>query len=138
NRYNRLPDLIVIEGSEAGGHLGFAKSDLLERTHQPLDVILQEVKEVVSQYEEQQSKKIPIFVAGGIYSHEDIVHYISLGASGVQMGTRFIATHECDADDAFKQMIVSAKSSDIELVHSPAGFPGRAIVNPFVRRVRER
>lgn len=138
NRYQRLPDLIVIEGSEAGGHLGFSKNELMEKSNQTLEEILAEVKTVVDPLEKQYHTNIPIFVAGGIYSHEDIIHYLAMGASGVQMGTRFIATHECDADDAFKQMIVSATSGDIELVHSPAGFPGRAIVNPFVRRIRER
>lgn len=137
SRYQRVPDLIVIEGSEAGGHLGFSKATLMNKEAQPLEEILVEVLDVTRPYETEYGK-IPVFVAGGVYTHEDIVHFIQLGASGVQMGTRFIATHECDGADAFKQMVIHANAEDIDLVHSPAGFPGRALVNPFVKRVRER
>lgn len=137
-RYHRLPDFIVVEGSEAGGHLGFSKDQLAQHAAQSLDEIVREVVQITKHYGELFETTIPVFAGGGVFHHEDVKRIIAAGASGVQVGTRFIPTLECDADDAFKQMIINAKQSDIELVHSPAGFPGRALVNPFVKRVRER
>lgn len=130
-RYKKTADFIVIEGSEAGGHLGFKVDDLLNNTVQSLKDILLEVKELVKTYQEKYQKDIPIFVAGGIYDKEDIDYYQSLGADGVQMATRFIATHECDADDRFKQAIVNCTKEEIKIVNSPTGFPGRAVFNKF-------
>ncbi|MEG0469415.1 MAG: nitronate monooxygenase family protein [Longicatena sp.] len=132
--YHRCPDFIVIEGSEAGGHLGFKKDDLINGNCQTLDEILPEVLEEVKPYSESYGKDIPVFVAGGIYTKEDIEHYQALGAAGVQMATRFIATYECDADEAFKQKIIQAKKEDIQLVKSPAGLPGRAILTDFMKK----
>lgn len=133
--HHAIPDLIVIEGYQAGGHLGFSKQDLISNTCQSNEAILKEVLDVVKPFETKYNKHIPLFVAGGIYSHEDIVHFINLGADGVQMATRFIATKECDASVGFKEMIVHAKREDIVLVKSPAGMPGRAIRNSFVRQM---
>lgn len=132
--YHRCPDFIVIEGSEAGGHLGFRKEDILSGNVQTLDEILKEVRVEVRPYMESYQKDIPIFVAGGVYTHEDIEHYQSLGAAGVQMATRFIATYECDADQAFKDKIIKSRKEDIQLVGSPAGLPGRAIMTAFMKR----
>ena len=132
--YHRTPDFIVIESSEAGGHLGFKKDDLINGTVQSLTEILPEVLSEVQPYSERYQKDIPVFVAGGIYTKEDIEMYQDLGAAGVQMATRFIATYECDADDAFKQKIINAKKEDIVLVKSPAGLPGRAIKTEFMNQ----
>ncbi len=130
-----IPDAIIMEGHEAGGHLGFKKEDLQNHTCQSNEAILKEVLDVVKPFETKYNKHIPLFVAGGIYSHEDIIHFMNLGADGVQMATRFIATKECDAATGFKEMIVHAKREDIVLVKSPAGMPGRAIRNSFVRQM---
>lgn len=136
--FHRLPDFIVIEGSEAGGHLGFSLEQLQLHTAQSLAEILVDVQAVVQPYEEQSNCRIPLIVAGGIYTSQDMKAMLDLGASGVQMATRFIATHECDADDAFKQMFVNAKEADMALVKSPAGLPGRAILNPFMQATIEK
>lgn len=130
-RYDRLPDFVVCEGPLAGGHLGFSKQSLVDGTAQSLEEILADVLEVISTWE----SKIPVFVAGGIFDGYDIARMLKLGASGVQMGTRFIATEECDAALAFKQAFVDAKAEDIELVVSPAQLPGRAIMSDFMKAV---
>lgn len=130
---NRIPDFIVIEGALAGGHLGFKKEEVLNESYASLDDILKDVLALLPPYEEEAARKIPVFVAGGIYTKEDIKHYQSMGAYGVQMGTRFIATTECDANERYKQMFVNAKKEDIAIVKSPAGLPGRAIMTPFMK-----
>ena len=135
-KYHRCADFVVIEGSEAGGHLGFKKDALLNHTVQPLDQIFLEVKEVVKEFEAVFNKHIPIFVAGGIYTKEDIQKYLALGVDGVQMATRFITTYECDASNLYKQMFINAKKEDIELVTSPVGMPGRAIKNKLTETIK--
>lgn len=134
----RIPDFMVIEGALAGGHLGFKKEELMDECYASLEMILADVMDVLRPFEEEANRKIPVFVAGGIYTKEDIQHYQSLGAYGVQMGTRFIATQECDADVRYKEMFVKAKQEDITLVKSPAGLPGRAILTPFMKETAEK
>lgn len=135
-KYHRCADFVVIEGSEAGGHLGFKKDDLLNHQVQTLDQIFLEVKEVVKEFEALFNKHIPIFVAGGIYTKEDIQKYLALGVDGVQMATRFITTYECDASDLYKEMFLKAHKEDIELVTSPVGMPGRAIKNKLTETIK--
>lgn len=137
-RHQTVPDFIVIEGSEAGGHLGFKEQDLLDGNCQPLEVILAEVKEELHVFQEKYDRVIPVFVAGGIYNGSDIARFLKLGASGVQMGTRFIATHECDADIRFKQAVVEATIDDIAIVKSPTGFAGRGLMNDYMKSTRGR
>lgn len=134
-RYSTTPDFVVIEGSEAGGHLGFKKEDLLENKCQSLSEILKDVQNELKSYREKYSKTIPVFMAGGIFTGSDIAKYIQEGANGVQMGTRFIATEECDAHENFKNAIVNCTKEDLAIVKSPAGFPGRAIMNSFMKTV---
>lgn len=136
-KYQRSADFIVIEGSQAGGHLGFKKEDLMNKTTQKLEDILLEVKAVVQGFEEKFQKHIPVFVAGGIYTKADIQKYLALGADGVQMATRFITTFECDASLKYKEMFLKAKKDDIQLVSSPVGMPGRAICNKFTETVKK-
>lgn len=131
------PDFVVIEGPKAGGHLGFKKEEVSNHTYQNLEEILPEVKAVVTQYEQKYQKNIPVFVAGGIYTHQDIQKFLKLGADGVQMGTRFIATEECDASDSYKQAFIAAKEEDVQLVVSPVGLPGRAVRTPFTDRLKK-
>lgn len=132
HRYNRTADLIVIEGPEAGGHLGFSKEQLDHREELDFD---QEIREIISckkEYEKKFSREIPVVVAGGIFDRRDIDHALKLGADGVQIASRFVATKECDADERYKQAYLAAKEEDIQIVQSPVGMPGRAVRNHFV------
>ena len=135
-KYNMLPDFLVIEGSKAGGHLGFSPEELLNDTAKDNDTILEEVLAAVKPFEELQGEKIPVFVAGGVYDGADMAHVMKRGASGVQIATRFIATHECDAHENFKQAMVNAKKEDIIIVESPVGMPARAINTPLLQRLK--
>lgn len=134
-KYNKAPDFIVIEGSDAGGHLGFKKQDIVDQATQKLSDILADVLKAVEPYIEKYKQKIPVFVAGGIFTGKDIQKYLDLGASGVQMATRFIATHECDASQAYKEAFINSQAEDIELVGSPVGMPGRAILTPLTKKL---
>lgn len=132
-KYNYVPDMIVIEGPEAGGHLGFKKEELDEKPL--LENIIQEVVEYIKGVEEETGKQIPIIATGGIWDSKDIKKFLNLGASGVQMATRFVATNECDASIEFKKAYVSATSDDIKIIKSPVGMPGRAINNNFIKKL---
>lgn len=136
-KYNRLPDAVVIEGPLAGGHLGFHKEQLddIEGLHYDEEVkaIIEKVNETAAEHETD----IPVIMAGGVYTRDDMEHYLELGASGVQMATRFVTTYECDADEAYKQSYIDAQEEDIVIVQSPVGMPGRAILNPFMKRAKE-
>ena len=137
-RHKRVPDFVVIEGSKAGGHLGFKKEELLNGTCESLDKIFDDVKNELKPFEEAYDRNIPVFVAGGIFTGSDIAHFVKKGADGVQMATRFIATEECDAAKEFKDAVINCKKEDIAIVKSPTGFPGRGIMNKFMKRVEER
>ncbi len=134
--FDYLPDAIVLEGPKAGGHLGFKKEQLADSKHS-LEELIPEVVEVARDYEEKYGKPIPVIAAGGIYTGADIYNILQKGASGVQMGTRFVTTQECDASDAFKQSYIDAREEDIEIIQSPVGMPGRAVKNGFIEKVRE-
>lgn len=135
-KYQTAPDLVVIEGPKAGGHLGFSREELETVTDEAYDDVIVSIIEKVKEYSEKFSKKIPVVVAGGIYERKDMEHVVKLGADGVQMGTRFVTTKECDADEAYKQSYIKAKKEDIKIVQSPVGMPGRAILNPFLEKVK--
>jgi len=134
-RYNRLPDLIILEGPLAGGHLGFSKEELSDGNEKDLKDLLKETLEAMKPFQPEDGPKIPIVVAGGIYNGYDIKEFLDLGADGVQMGTRFVATEECDADIAFKNEYLKAKEEDIDYIISPVGMPGQAVINPFIKRI---
>ena len=133
-RYHRMPDLVVIEGPKAGGHLGFSTEELENFTPQTYDQVICDIINEVKNYEQKYSCTIPVAVAGGIFDRRDMDHALELGADAVQMATRFVTTEECDASDAFKQAYIRAKKEDICIVKSPVGMPGRAIRNPFVEK----
>lgn len=133
--YNYIPDAIVVEGPKAGGHLGY-KEEQINDDNFSLEHIIPEVVATVAEFEALHNCKIPIIAAGGIYTGEDIFRMMELGATGVQMGTRFVTTQECDASDAFKQTYIDAIESDIEIIRSPVGMPGRAILSKFTQDVR--
>ena len=133
---NVTPDMIVVEGPKAGGHLGF-KKDEIETASESFDNTIVDIVNHVKEYEEKYEKKIPVIVAGGIFDGSDIAKYLNLGASGVQMATRFVTTHECDASLEFKKAYVNAGKDEVGIVSSPVGMPGRAILNPFVNKTKE-
>lgn len=133
-KYSRMPDAFVVEGPMAGGHLGF-KPEQIDDPDYALEKLLPEVLETVMVFEEKYRKNIPVIAAGGVFTGEDIHEMFLLGAKGVQMGTRFVATHECDADIEFKNMYVNAKEEDITIIKSPVGLPGRAVNNMFLKDV---
>ena len=132
-RYNRTVDGFIIEGPLAGGHLGFSEEQLRDPQNFSLDKILPEVMETVKEYEDKFGQKIPLIAAGGIFTGRDIARMLSLGASGVQMATRFVCTEECDVSPEFKQAYLDLKEEDITIIKSPAGLPGRAIRNKFLK-----
>ena len=132
-KYNYLPDMVVIEGPKAGGHLGFSKEQLDHIEEMDYDTEIRNIIEEVNKFAQTQEKEIPVVVAGGIYSREDMEHALSLGAKGVQVATRFVTTYECDASEAYKQAYLNAKREDIVIVNSPVGMPGRAINNHFAK-----
>ncbi|MFI3303703.1 MAG: nitronate monooxygenase [Rikenellaceae bacterium] len=134
--YDYTPDAIVVEGPKAGGHLGYSVDQIDDAGHS-LESIVREVVSVVREFESKHDCHIPVIAGGGIYSGADILSIMELGAEGVQMGTRFVTTHECDADIAFKQTYIDAKESDIEIIQSPVGMPGRAIKGTFLDRVKQ-
>ncbi len=123
-RVGYRPDAVVLEGPLAGGHLGF-KIDQIDNESNRLENLLPPVKDMAIKYGD-----IPVLVAGGIYTHADIVKYLEMGADGVQMGTRFLATEESSASPDYKQAVVKAKKEDIVVAHkpgSPCGLPFRVI-----------
>ncbi|MFC1619347.1 NAD(P)H-dependent flavin oxidoreductase [Candidatus Neomarinimicrobiota bacterium] len=132
-RFDRTADAVILEGPLAGGHLGFSKEQLLQPDKYSLEILLPQVLEVLKPYEDRFGRKIPVIAAGGIYTGQDIARMLSLGASGVQMATRFVGTVECGVSQEFKQAYLDAKEEDITLIQSPVGLPGRAIRNKFLR-----
>jgi nitronate monooxygenase len=135
SKFDYLPDAFVVEGPKAGGHLGF-KPEQIDDPEFSLEKTVPEVVEAVREFEAKAGRLIPIIAAGGVWDGADIHKYLQMGAAGVQMGTRFVATHECDADIRFKESYVNATEEDIEIIKSPVGLPGRAVRGPFLDDVK--
>lgn len=133
--YGTSADAIVVEGIHAGGHLGFSMEDL-EKENFDAKACIQEIKEILLPYEEKYNKKIPVILAGGIFSGTDIANAITMGADGVQMATRFVTTEECDAHENFKKIYLQASQEDVALIKSPVGLPGRAILTPLIQNLK--
>jgi len=134
-KYGCIPDAVVVEGPRAGGHLGFKKEDLTKELI-PLETLIRETVAVISPYEAQFMKEVPVIAAGGIYTGYDIFDIMQAGAKGVKMGTRFVTTHECDAAPAFKESFLECKKEDLTIIESPVKLPGRVIINDFVRQIQ--
>lgn len=130
SKYNYVPDAFVVEGPKAGGHLGF-KPEQINNPDYALEKIIPEVIEEVNSHKCEFDKTVPVIAGGGIYTGEDIFDIMKLGVSGVQMASRFVTTHECDASIGFKNAYINAKKEDIGIINSPVGMPGRAILNDF-------
>ena len=133
-KYNRLPDAVVVEGPRAGGHLGFKEQTICDPEYS-LEKLVPEVIQVLKPFEKRYKKCIPVIAAGGIYTGKDIYRFFQLGASAVQIATRFVTTYECDASENFKQTYLDARKEDIVIIKSPVGMPGRAIRNAFLDEV---
>ncbi len=133
--FGYLPDGFVVEGPLAGGHLGF-KPDELELPENRLEKLVPAVIQEVQAFVPIAERPIPVIAAGGIFTGADIYKFIRLGASGVQIATRFVVTEECDAAPAFKEAYLKAQKEDITIIKSPVGMPGRAINNAFLDDVR--
>ncbi|WP_294187309.1 nitronate monooxygenase family protein [uncultured Clostridium sp.] len=133
--FNKTADAVIVEGPLAGGHLGFKKDKIDEETNS-FDKNVQSVIEEVKNFENEFNKTIPVVVAGGVFTHQDMMKYLNIGASGVQVATPFVATHECDAHINFKNAFVNCKKEDIELTISPVGMPGRAIKNKLTETLK--
>lgn len=132
--YHRMPDAIVVEDpGKAGGHLGARTEEVFS----PELTLGKVVPELVDFLTTEVKTDIPVIAAGGIWGREDVARVFGLGARGVQMGTRFVCTFECDAPDAFKQMYLDAVEDDIVLVLSPVGLPGRVIRNAFSEKLAD-
>jgi len=131
-KYHRTADFLVIEGPRAGGHLGFSREQLDDIGNLDYDEEIRKIIAVKKEYEEKYGMTMPVFVAGGMFTHQDVAHAMELGADGIQAASRFVATKECDACDAFKQAYINAKPEDAVIIKSPVGMPGRALKNAFI------
>ena len=134
--YNYIPDAIVLEGPKAGGHLGYKENQITDENYS-LEHLLPELVQTIKVVEEQNNCKIPIIAGGGIYDGEGMKRILDMGASAVQMGSIFVTTEECDASLAFKQAYINAAEKDVEIIKSPVGMPGRAILSKFIQSVKE-
>lgn len=144
-RYQCTPDMVVIEGPLAGGHLGFSKDKLVPFVENSVDKISdmmhhydEEIKKIIQvcrEYGEKYSKHIPVVIAGGIDGRKEADHCFALGAVGIQVATPFVATEECDAHRNFKEAYVRAEKEDIVILNSPVGMPARGIKNKFLQNV---
>lgn len=133
-RYDRLPDALIVEGVLAGGHLGYSMQDV-NTSHVPLESVVTDVLGVVVRHTKDNGIRIPVIAAGGIFDGRDIARFLNLGASGVQMGTRFVCTHECDASSQYKEAYLNCRKEDIQVIQSPLKLPLRVIRNDFVDRI---
>lgn len=133
-RFDHIPDGVVVEGPLAGGHLGFRREQIGDPDY-ALEKLVPAVVEAVRSFEQDFGKQIPVIAGGGIYTGEDMFRIMELGAGGIQMGTRFVATEECDADIRFKEAFIRAGLDDVTIIQSPVGLPGRAIRNAFLADV---
>ena len=136
-KYERTADFVVVEGPKAGGHLGFSREELECRDHLNYDLEIKKIIQTVREFGRKFGQKIPVIVAGGVFSREDVSHVLQLGADGVQVASKFVATEECDANLAYKEAYIRAKSSDVDIIESPVGMPGRALKNRFLEQVKK-
>ena len=136
-KYKRTADLLVVEGPQAGGHLGFSREQLMDIPALSFDREIQKIVREKRIYEEKYGVSIPVAAGGGIYDRADVEHMMELGVDGVQIATRFVATVECDASPAYKQAYIDAARQDVAIIASPVGMPGRALRNGFIRQMEQ-
>ncbi|RLA77372.1 MAG: nitronate monooxygenase [Epsilonproteobacteria bacterium] len=131
-RYNRVPDAVVVEGPKSGGHQGFTYEQCKLPENQLENIVAPVVEEAALWGD------IPVIAAGGVWDKSDIEDMMSRGARAVQMGTRFIGTHECDAHENLKNVLLNAKEDDIKLMGSPVGYPAQGVVTNLTKLVEKR
>lgn len=129
--FDRLPDAVIVEGAKAGGHIGYDFQDVVENKAVTLDESIVEIVKFAKEFD----PPIPVIAAGGIFDGKDIAHFLKLGASGVQMGTRFVCTDECDVHINFKKAYINAGKDDFVIIKSPVGLPGRVLKSKFVEEI---
>lgn len=140
-RYNRVPDAFVVEGALAGGHIaGYSLEELKSLkgkmgSESLLENTVKDVLGLVGEYEKEYGVNIPVIAAGGIYDGKDVSKFLKIGAKGVQIGTRFVATFECSVADEFKQLYIKANEDDLVCIQSPVGMPARAIRTKFLDEI---
>jgi len=140
-RYNRFPDAFVVEGPLSGGHIaGYSLEELKSLrdkiTREPLlENTVREVLSLTAEYEKEYGVSIPVIAAGGIFDGKDVAKFLKMGAAGVQIGTRFVATHECSVSDEFKQLYVRANEDDLVFIQSPVGMPAKVIRTKFLDEI---
>ena len=134
-RYKRYPDFVVMEGAKAGGHLGFSREELLEKSYRTNEELVSEVIEALRPFEKASGHPIPVFAAGGVWDHADYLRMRAAGAAGVQIATRFIGSYECDASQGYKDVLLNAREEDLRIIQSPVGMPGRAVYTPLLARM---
>ena len=140
-RYNRFPDAIVVEGPLSGGHVaGYKLKELnaMKDTMADKPLLENAMKDIIAlarEYEKDNGVKIPVIAAGGVWGGEDMAKFLKMGAGGVQIGTRFVATTECSVADEFKQAYIDAGKDDIVFIQSPVGMPAKAIKTKFLEDV---
>lgn len=130
-RYNRLPDAVIVEGPLSGGHQGFKYEDCFKDEYQLENIVPPVIEEA------KNWGSMPIIAAGGVWDKQDIDKFLEMGCAGVQMGTRFIGTFECDASDTLKGVIIDADEKDIKLLKSPVGLPARGVVTNLQKSIEE-
>ncbi len=131
-RYERVPDAVIVEGPKSGGHQGFTYEQCKMEENQLENIVAPVVEEAA------EWGDIPVIAAGGVWDKSDIEEMMTLGARGVQMGTRFIGTFECDAHANLKKVLLEAKKEDIQLMSSPVGYPAQGVVTNLTRMVEKR
>lgn len=135
SRDKYLPDAIVVEGAQAGGHLGYSLEEVDNWNSDSLEKMCREVIQLASKYEAETGKHIPVIAAGGVFDGKDIARLMKAGVEGVQIATRFLATDECSLPDNCKQRILDSKIEDMMIIKSPVGLPGRGVRNELVEKV---
>jgi len=121
-------NVIIVESGEAGGHLG---------TDQPIRTLIPEIRQALDAEPDLPGVgKVTLVAAGGVTSGADIMEMMSLGASGVQMATRFVLSKECDVHDNFKNLFLNKEEKDVVMMQSPVGLPARAILTPLIERLQ--
>ena len=132
----RLPDAIVIEHPRwAGGHVGASSVTEIQNPKFDFETVIPDTLAIFKSM--GLEGKIPLIAAGGVSSFEDIKRLQDLGASGVQLGTAFAVTTECDASDEFKKVLAGAKPEDMVDFLSVAGLPARAVKTPWLTQYLE-
>lgn len=133
----KLPDAVLIEGPEAGGHLGFSAEDAQSLTKREFQEEIKKIIAYLRQFGKEHGIRIPVIVAGGIHEHKDACEQFDLGADYIQLGTKMVATEECDASPEYKQAYINCKKEDIRIIKSPVGMPGRVLENAFIKQTKE-